>query len=94
MKELEFKFGGIDFLVYVDVTSGGTVKDSIIESVIGVHVWDEKDRKYIPITCDFDAFEHDFSDQIQEAFEDMLENERLAYEDMLYESAREREYGL
>lgn len=89
MKELEFKFAGIRFLVYADVISGETIGDSYIDYIIGVHVWDENEKKYISISCDLDAFAHDLSDQIQEALEDALENDRLAYEDMAYDAWRE-----
>ena len=89
MKQLEFKFAGICFLVDIDAIIGETVRDSSIESIIRVQMFDKKQNHYVPVHCDLDAFEHDLSDQIQQAFEDMFENERLAYEDMLYESARE-----
>ena len=94
MKQLEFKFAGISFLVDVGAIIGETARDSSVECVVRVQIWDKKKNHYIPIDCNTDDFFQDFSDQIQEAFEDTFENERLAYEDMLYESMKEREYDL
>ena len=92
MKEIEFKFAGIQFMVQLDVSMGDTLKDSVIESVIGVYTWNEKKRQYEPISCDYEAFENDLQDQIYQAFEEMYDAERLAREDMAFDAAREAAY--
>lgn len=89
MKEIEFTFAGIQFMVQLDVSTGDTLKDSIIESVLGVYTWNKEKRKYEPISCDLEAFENDLQDQINEAFEEMYDSERLAAEDMAFERWRE-----
>lgn len=89
MKEVEFKFAGIQFMVQLDVSMGDTLKDSVIESVLGVYTWNEEKREYEPISCDLEAFENDLQDQINEAFEEMYDSERLAAEDMAFERWRE-----
>ena len=90
MKEIEFTFAGIKFMVQLDVSMGESLKDSVIESVIGVFFWNEKKCLYEPISCDLEAFEADLQDQIYQAFEEMYDAERLAHEDMVFDAARER----
>ena len=92
MKEIEFKFAGIQFMVQLDVSMGDTLGDSVIESVMGVYTWNDKKREYEPISCDLEAFEVDLQDQIYQAFEEMYDAERLAHEDMMFDAMREREY--
>ena len=91
MKEVEFKYAGIKFLVKLDVTMEDTLKDSVIESVQGVFFWDEKDRQYKTIACNTEEFEKEMADVIQEAFEEMYNDEKAAIEDMEYEYRREHE---
>ena len=85
MKQIEFKYAGIQFMAKLDINDD----DKVLEQVVHVYTWNDKKREYEPISVDLEAFEHDMQDQINEALEEMYLNERLAHEDMLYESARE-----
>lgn len=94
MKEIEFKFAGIQFMVQLDVSMEDTLGDSVIESVLGVYTWNEKKCQYEPISCDLEAFQNGLQDQINEAFEEMYINEEAARADMEYDSWREQQWEL
>ena len=88
MRQVEFKYAGIQFMVELDVNE----QDKVLEQVVRVNTWNNEKRKYEPILADLEAFEHDMQDQINEALDEMYLNERLAHEDMMFEAHRESEY--
>ena len=93
-KEIEFKFAGMQFMVELDVSMGDTLKDSVIESVMGVYIWNKDTKKYEKVHALLDEFERDMQDQINDAFEDLYNDEKALYEEMAFEAYREQQYEM
>lgn len=79
---LNFDYAGVSYEVDADVEDGEVI------GVMGVSV-QAKTKKYFPVKVDPEKFLEGMQDALNEAVEDAVINERLAHEDMLFETARE-----
>lgn len=79
---LYFDFAGISFRVRAGLNEG------LVEDVGKVEVISNT-GKYVPVQCDTEQFFTDMQDYLNEAVENAILDERLAHEDMLFETARE-----
>lgn len=81
--ELSFNHAGIDWLVTAEVND-----EWGLEQIFKVQIYDKTKRSYVTVPCDFDEFEKEMQDKLQEALE---EEQTAAYEfamDMKFEQAR------
>ena len=79
---LNFDYSGVSYEVDADVEDGEVI------GVMGVSV-QANTKKYFPVKVDTEKFLAGMQDALNEAVEDAVLNERLAHEDMLFETARE-----
>lgn len=79
---LNFDYAGVSYEVDADVDDGEVI------GVMGVSV-QAKTKKYFPVKVDTEKFLEGMQDALNEAVEEAVLNERLAHEDMLFETARE-----
>lgn len=79
---LNFDYAGVSYEVDADVEEGEVI------GVMGVSV-QAKTKKYFPVNVDTEKFLEGMQDALNEAVEEAVLNERLAHEDMLFETARE-----
>lgn len=79
---LNFDFAGISYEVEADV------EDGYVSGVMGVSA-QAKTGKFFPVKVDTEKFLEGMQDVLNEAVEEAVLNERLAHEDMLFETARE-----
>lgn len=85
VKELEFKFAGIDFLVEARVDD----EEQALTDIEAVYTWNEEEHKYEPLSVKLDSFAEELKDQIEEALTDMYDSERARYEDAAYDAWRD-----
>ena len=78
-KDLYINIHGIDFVVTVEY------EDNAVIDVMSVRLEGSQN----PLECDTNKFYNELVDVLQEGLESELLNDKLAYEDMMYESARE-----
>lgn len=79
---LEFDFAGMSYEVEADVEEGYVV------GVLSVSV-QAKTGKYFPVKVDREEFLGSMQDFLNDAVEQAILDNRLAHEDMLFETARE-----
>ena len=79
VKTICMKFAGIEFEVDLDIN-----EDDRIEQVMEVRLQDG-----IKVDCDTVEFCEVLEDQLYEALEEELLSDKLAAEDLMYETARE-----
>lgn len=79
---LNFDFAGMSYEVDADVEDGEVI------GVMGVSV-QAKTGKYFPVKVDRDEFLGSMQDFLNDAVEQAILDNRLAHEDMLFETARE-----
>ncbi len=79
---LEFDFAGMSFEVDADV------EDGYVIGVFGVKIL-AKTGKYFPVKVDSEEFLGSMQDFLNDAVEQAILDNRLAHEDMLFETARE-----
>lgn len=78
-------FAGMDFLLDVDFNTDGEY-----EGLLGVQIWSKANRSlYHDVTFNVKEFENALKDQIYEAVEDWKLNNKLAAEDLAYDTAKE-----
>lgn len=79
---LYLEYGGINYRVKADVT------DEAVEYISKVEVC-ANTGVYIPVKVNATEFLETYQDQLQDAVAQARLNEKLAHEDMLFETARE-----
>lgn len=79
---LNFNFAGMSFEVEADVEEGYVV------GILSVSVL-AKTGKYFPVKVDREEFLGSMQDFLNDAVEQAILDNRLAHEDMLFETARE-----
>lgn len=79
---LNFDFAGMSYEVDADVEDGEVI------GVMGVSV-QAKTGKYFPVKVDREEFLGSMQDFLNDAVEQAILDNRLAHEDMLFETARE-----
>lgn len=79
---LNFDFAGMSYEVDADV------EDGYVIGVFGVKIL-AKTGKYFPVQVNTDKFLEDMQDFLNDAVEQAILDNRLAHEDMLFETARE-----
>ena len=82
-KDLYINIHGIDFVVTVDYEKEDNY--CAVSDVLEVRL----EGQTTPIKCDTNKFYNELVDVLQEGLESELLNDRLAAEDMMYESARD-----
>lgn len=79
---LYIDFAGLKLEVEADV------EDGYVVGVLGVNIL-AKTGKYFPVKVDSEEFLGSMQDFLNDAVEQAIIDERLAHEDMLFETARE-----
>lgn len=79
---LNFNFAGMSYEVEADV------EDGYVVGVLSVSV-QAKTGKYFPVKVDREEFLGSMQDFLNDAVEQAILDNRLAHEDMLFETARE-----
>ena len=82
-KDLYINIHGIDFVVTVDYEQDYNC--CAVSDVLEVRL----EGQTTPLKCDTNKFYNELVDVLQEGLESELLNDRLAAEDMMYESARD-----
>ena len=82
-KDLYINIHGIDFVVTVDYEK--EYNCCAVSDVLEVRL----EGQTTPLKCDANKFYNELVDVLQEGLESELLNDRLAAEDMMYESARD-----
>jgi hypothetical protein len=76
-------FAGMDFMLDADINVDGDY-----EGLFKVLIWNNNDKLYHEVSFEVQEFENVLKDQIYEAVETWKLNNRLAAEDLIYDSAR------